>query len=225
VDQEGVGAALDTTGQSGASPVRAGLQWYAERPSRRARQLLADGAVAGWCLLWVVVGIAVHGAISSLVAPTLALAGGADRTAEQLDRGGDGVAGLPLVGQEAATPLRAAAGAVRDIATSTTDLAGTVGDLAVLVGVLVPLTPIAVVLVLWLPLRLRGARRAGAARALLDAGADPQLFALRALTTQPLPRLAAVSADPVGDWRRGDPQVITRLATLELERLGLRERG
>jgi hypothetical protein len=45
---------------------------------------------------------------------------------------------------------------------------------------------------------------------------------MRALATQPLQRLAAVSADPVGDWRRGDPQVTARLAALELEHLGLR---
>jgi hypothetical protein len=219
VDQQGTDV---SRARLPGTPVRSGLQWYAERPSRRARQVVADAAVAAWCLLWVVIAVAVHAAVSSLVPPTLALAGGAERTAEQLERGGDGVAGLPLVGEDAAAPLRSAAGAVDDIATSTTDLAGTIGDLAVLVAVLVPLTPVAVVLVLWLPLRLRQARRAGAARTLLDAGADPQLFAMRALTTQPLQRLAAVSADPVGDWRRGDPQVTARLAALELEHLGLR---
>ena len=104
-------------------------------------------------------------------------------------------------------------------------LAEQVQDLAVLVGVLVPLTPVALVLLLWLPARLRQARRAGAARSLLDAGADPQLFALRALATQPLHRLGSVSADPVGDWRRGDPGVTARLAELELERLGLHGPG
>ncbi|WP_435378790.1 hypothetical protein [Aquipuribacter sp. MA13-6] len=180
-----------------------------------------DAAVVLWCLAWALVGAAAHQAVRSLVAPTLDLAGGAERTAEQLQRGGDGVAGLPLVGEDVASPFRSAAGSVTDIAVSTTRLADLVGDLAVAVGLLVPLAPIAVVLLLWLPARLRFARRAGAASALLAAGADRELFALRALTTQPLPRLAAVSADPVGDWRRGDPEVTARLAALELEHLGL----
>ena len=200
------------------------LRWYADAPARRSRQLVGDVLVLLWCALWLAVGLLVHQAVSSLVSPTLTLAGSADRTAAQLERGGDGLAGIPLVGDDASAPLRAAATAVTDISTSTTRLAELVGDLALLVGVLVPLTPVALVLLLWLPARLRWARRAGAAQGLLDAGADPQLFALRALTTQPLPRLAAVSVDPVGDWRRGDPEVTARLASLELDRLGLRPR-
>lgn len=212
---------------SRVAPVASGgarLRWYADAPVRRSRQLMGDVLVLAWCAVWVAVGVAVHDAVASLVSPTLTLAGGADRTAEQLARGGDSLSGLPLVGDDASAPLRAAAAAVTDISTATTGLAEQVGDLAVLVGVLVPLTPVALVLLLWLPARLRWARRAGAAQALLDGGADQQLFALRALTTQPLPRLAAVSVDPVGDWRRGDPEVIARLAALELERLGLRSR-
>lgn len=209
-------------GRALPDPPRRGLLWYADLPARRSRQVLADVSVAVWCAVWLLVGVAVHQAVSSLVGPTRALAGGADRTAAQLDRGGDGVARVPLVGEEAAAPFRAAAGSVSDIATQTAEIADTVGSLAVLLAVLVPLAPVCLVLALWLPARLRYARRAGAARALVDAGADPQLFALRALTTQPLPRLAAVSADPVGDWRRGDPVVTARLAGLELQRLGLR---
>lgn len=222
------GATQDGTTRAGGAPpgrtlpARVRLRWYADAPARRSRQLTGDVLVLLWCLVWVAVGVAAHQAVSSLVQPTLALAGGADRTAEQLGRGGDGVAGIPLVGDEVATPLRAAADAVADISSSTTRLAEQVGDLALLVGVLVPLTPVAVVLLLWLAVRLRWARRAGAATALVEAGADHQLFALRALTSQPLTRLAAVSADPVGDWRRGDPDVTARLAALELDGLGLR---
>lgn len=219
---QGPGAApSDPASPTRTLPAPRRLRWYAQTPGRRSRQVAVDVAVVTWCLAWAVVGWAAYRAVRSLVAPTLELAGGAERTAEQLQRGGDGVAGLPLVGEDVASPFRSAAGSVGDIAVSTTRLADLVGDLAVAVGLLVPLAPVAVVLLLWLPARLRFARRAGAAGAMLSAGADPQLFALRALTTQPLPRLAAVSADPVGDWRRGDPEVTARLAALELDRLGL----
>lgn len=200
------------------------LLWYAETPARRSAQLTVDVLVAAWCAAWVTVGVLVHRAVRALAAPALALSDGTDRTAAELREAADGVTGIPLVGEQVAAPFRSAADAVARLTSGADGLAAQVQDLAVLVGVLVPLTPVCLVLLLWLPARLRGARRAGAARALLDAGADPQLFALRALATQPLHRLGAVSADPVGDWSRGDPAVTSRLAGLELERLGLRRR-
>lgn len=214
-------APVPRPGATGTSRARPRLLWYAETSTRRSAQLTADVLVLAWCAAWVLVGVAVQRAVSALAAPALALSEATDRTAVELRDAGDGVAGLPLIGEDAAAPFSSAADAVGRLTEGAAGLADQVQDLAVLVGVLVPLTPVCLVLLLWLPARLRSARRAGAARALLDAGADPQLFALRALATQPLHRLGAVSADPVGDWRRGDPAVTARLAGLELERLGL----
>lgn len=205
--------------------MRPRLLWYAETPARRSAQLTGDVLVLLWCLAWVVVGVAASRAVAALAEPVEALSSGSGRTADELREAAGGFSDLPLVGQDAAAPFEAAADAVARLTAGSAGLAERVQDLALLVGVLVPLTPVALVLLLWLPARLRQARRAGAARSLLDAGADPQLFALRALTTQPLARLAAVSPDPVGDWRRGDPAVTSRLAGLELERLGLRGPG
>ncbi|WP_336923167.1 hypothetical protein [Aquipuribacter sp. SD81] len=213
---------------SGARQPAAGgprLRWYADVPAVRARQVVADVLVACWCLAWVAVGVAVHGAVSSLVAPTRSVAGSAADAAEQLERGGEAVGRLPLVGGEVQAPLDGAAGAVAGVAEQALRLADLVGDLALALAVLVPLTPVAVVLLLWLPVRLRAARRAGAAHAMLAAGADPDLFAIRALATQPLPALAAVSPDPVGAWRRGDPAVVRALARLELASAGVRAPG
>jgi hypothetical protein len=62
---------------------------------------------------------------------------------------------------------------------------------------------------------------ARAAQAFLDEGADLDLFALRAMATQPMHVLAAISPDPVGAWRAGDRSVIDRLAEVELRRSGL----
>lgn len=42
------------------------------------------------------------------------------------------------------------------------------------------------------------------------------------MATQPMPRLAAVSDDPAGAWRRGDDEIIRALALLELREVGLR---
>ena len=54
---------------------------------------------------------------------------------------------------------------------------------------------------------------------------DLDLFALRALARQPMHRLAKISDDPAGAWRRGDPEVVRRLAVLELREVGLKPPG
>ena len=79
-------------------------------------------------------------------------------------------------------------------------------------------------MLLWfyLPSRLRFVRRATAGQRYLDSGADLDLFALRAMAHQPLHVLAGIDADPAGAWRRGDPDVVDRLARLELRSVGLR---
>jgi hypothetical protein len=51
--------------------------------------------------------------------------------------------------------------------------------------------------------------------------AGQQLLALRALANRSPAKLAAVSADPVGAWRREDPVTIYRLAALELRAAGI----
>ena len=82
--------------------------------------------------------------------------------------------------------------------------------------------PIVLVVGVWLLLRLRFVRRATAAQRFIDADADLDLFALRALARQPMHRLARVSDDPAGAWRAQDPDVVRALALLELRDSGLR---
>ena len=72
------------------------------------------------------------------------------------------------------------------------------------------------------PLGRHPARRTTAARHLVDADADVDLFALRAMTTQPMHVLARITDDPVGAWRRRDARLIRELGSLELRAAGLR---
>jgi hypothetical protein len=44
------------------------------------------------------------------------------------------------------------------------------------------------------------------------------------LTGTSVRRLHAVTKDPASGWRRGDPEVVRKLAAVELRRLGLRAR-
>ena len=81
--------------------------------------------------------------------------------------------------------------------------------------------PILVVALYHLPRRVRFVREASAGQRLLDGPADLELFALRALSNQPLHALARVTDDPVGALRRGDAAVVAALARLELRAGGL----
>jgi hypothetical protein len=101
-------------------------------------------------------------------------------------------------------------------------MATTVERVALVLGLVVALVPIVIVVALWLYVRIGFARRASAAQRFIDASADLDLFALRAMATQPMSALARISDDPAGAWRRQDTAVIRELATLELRDQGLR---
>ena len=81
--------------------------------------------------------------------------------------------------------------------------------------------PILIAVMPWLFLRLRFFRRKRTVTALAATPAGEQLLALRALTKGPPRKLTAVSADPVGGWRREDPVTIRALAALELRSAGI----
>ena len=52
-----------------------------------------------------------------------------------------------------------------------------------------------------------------------------QLLALRALVRQHPRRLQEIHPDPVAAFRSGDPELLRRLADLELAQVGLRTRS
>jgi hypothetical protein len=77
----------------------------------------------------------------------------------------------------------------------------------------------------WIFLRVRFFRRKWTALTLAATPAGEQLLALRALANRPLGKLAAVSMDPVGAWRRDDLIAIRGLANLELRSAGVARRS
>jgi hypothetical protein len=135
---------------------------------------------------------------------------------------GDNVDDLPLLEDRVATPFRSAAGVGTEIERAGNDLVTAVERLSLVLALTTALVPILIVGFGWLVLRVRFVRRAGAAQRFIDAAPDLDLFALRAMANQPMPRLARVSDDPAGAWRRGDLEVIHALALLELRESGLR---
>ena len=92
-------------------------------------------------------------------------------------------------------------------------------------GLLTVAVPLALVLFLWLPRRLRWMRRAGVAGKVRNQPAGRDLLALRALATRPLDQLAKLGPDIAQSWRNGDASAVDALAALELKDLGLRPSG
>ncbi|MGH3525623.1 MAG: hypothetical protein ACRDU4_23025 [Mycobacterium sp.] len=202
--------------------MRSRLLPYASTPGRLLTQLLSDVVIAGWTFVWVLIGLAVHTAISTIAEVGRQVEAGAQGVAGNLESAGNSADHIPLVGDAVSKPLTAASAAALDIAGAGHNLNTTAGWLAVVLAIAVAAPPIGALAVPWLVLRLRFLRRKRAVLALAATAAGEQLLALRALTNRPLRKLIAVSADPAGAWRRVDPYVIRGLATLELRSVGFR---
>jgi hypothetical protein len=129
---------------------------------------------------------------------------------------------IPAVGDALASPLDRAAGAAESLADAGRAQQEAVHNLAITLVVLLLIVPLALVLFVWLPMRVRWIRRASFATALRRGRGGRDLLALRALANQPLRRLAALAPDPASAWRDGDDSIVDSLARLELRTLGLR---
>ena len=194
---------------------------YATTPARLGVQLFSDFAVFVWTATWLLVGVAVYDAISTIADAGRQVENGANGIAGNLASAGRGAQHIPVVGDAVSTPLSSASEAALDIAGAGHDLDTTASWLAVLLAMAVVALPILIAVMPWLFLRLRFFRRKRTVIALAATPAGEQLLALRALTNRPPRKLTAVSADPVGGWRREDPVTIRALAALELRSAGI----
>jgi hypothetical protein len=195
---------------------------YAKRPGRMIGQLLGDGFVLLWTIGWAIVGIFVHRVIEVLATPARETARTAVRLAENFREAASEAAKVPVAGEQLRRPFDAASVTLGTLIDSANEQVASIERLALIVGWLVFLIPVTIVIAFWLPRRIRFYRQARASQVFLDALADLDLFALRAMAVQPLYVLADISDDPVKAWRSGDREVINKLAKLELKRDGLR---
>ena len=198
------------------------MKLYADRSVRRARQVTGDVLVVLWILLWIQLARVVRDATLALAAPGRKIEAAGGGLAGRLRDAGSAVDDVPLVGDKVRSPFDGAGDAADQIAAAGSAQVHAVENLAFWLFVVVAAVPILVVLAFYLPRRWRFAREASAGQRFVDADADLELFALRAMTHQPMHRLAAISDDPVRAWRIGDPDVVRRLAVLELDDVGLR---
>ena len=183
------------------------------------RRPVVDALLLAWVLAWILLGFAVGREVRSLAA----ISANARDAGLATERAGDllgSLSDLPLVGER----LRQPAQAIRDAGAST--VAGAERSrrraerLGILLGVAIAVVPSLPLLVLYLPGRLALERDRRIVREHVNRqdAAFQELLAARAIAHLPLPRLRAISADPLADLREGRHD---RLARAELERLGL----
>ena len=201
------------------------MKLYADGPVRRTRQMVGDVILVLWVLLWLKLANVVHDATLALAAPGRRIEEAGSSLAGKLRDAGSAVGDVPLVGDQVRSPFDGAGKAADQIAAAGTAQVEAVQHLAFWLGITVGALPILLVVLVYLPLRWRFVREASAGQRFIDASADLDLFALRAMSNQPMHRLARISPDPVRAWREGDPDVVRALAVLELEDSGLTPPG
>jgi hypothetical protein len=198
---------------------------YADRLPVAIRQLLTDLLVVVWVYAWIRAGIWLHDLVLRLGVPGQRLEGAGRGIADNLADAGGKVGDVPLVGDELTEPFTRAAEAARSIAEAGRQQQEVVGNLALALTALLLAVPLGLVLLAWLPMRLRWMRRAGVAAAVRDQPAGRDLLALRALAGRPLNQLTRLGPDIAQSWRDGDASAVDALAALELRELGLRPSG
>ncbi|HET9650086.1 MAG TPA: hypothetical protein VFP34_17915 [Microlunatus sp.] len=192
------------------------------RGSRFVAQLAGDLFVVVWCVACGLLGGFVQSVVAAAAVPVRQTADGLQTVLGDFRTAADEVAGVPVIGLQLRRPFDGAVHRLDAVIVSAHNQVDTIERVALLLGWLTFVIPVAVVLLAWVPRRVRFAREARIAQRLVDLGSEPDLFALRALATQPLRRLAVLSDDPASAWRSGDRAVIHALAELELRGCGAR---
>lgn len=200
------------------------MKLYSDFAPRRTRQIVADIFALVAIGAWVWLGIMVFQLVENLsdFGKQMEDAGAGFR--KTMTEVGSTLGGVPLIGGGIRSPFdgASAAGAALESAGQSQQVA--VFQLATGLGIGIAVVPILTILLLWLLPRIRFARRAGRAQAIVNTGAGIDLLALRALATQKISALTRVDAEPMAAWRRGDEAVMKRLAQLELRSSGVRMR-
>ena len=181
-----------------------------------------DVGVVVWIVVWIALGVLIWHDISAqdqLGANVIKVGTAVKDTGQALGV----VGGLPLVGGQIGSFADRITTMGAEVAASGQDSRSSIRRTAVVAGLGVGILPAALVLLLYLPARLRWKRYVGAiALALPGAGGDPafeQYLARRACDALPWDSLRAITPDPWGDIGRGQCRA---LADAELERVGLR---
>ncbi|MCX6365002.1 MAG: hypothetical protein NTW58_12720 [Actinobacteria bacterium] len=181
-----------------------------------------DIGVVVWVIVWAALGVLIWHDIraqTQLSGDVIKVGTAVKDTGQALST----VGGLPLVGGSIGDFAAKIEKMGAEVEASGQDSQAGIERIAVIAGLGVGILPAAMILFLYLPVRVRWRRYVGAvADALPGSGGDPvfeQYLARRAADVLPWDRLCALSDDP---WRAIASGDYRALADAELARLGLR---
>ncbi|WP_052462662.1 hypothetical protein [Nigerium massiliense] len=197
------------------------MNLYARRSWMLVRQIASDIFFIVWGVAWWFISRGVDASVRAIAEPSRQVAAAMRQVRDNVGGAAARMGEIPYVGGDVREPFDAAGHNIDSVIASADGQVATIEHAATVLGWVIFLVPVAVLLVMWLPRRIRFARTSAATKALMaqDYGAD--LLALRALANQPVTELRRVSSDPVAAWRSGDGAAIAALADLELARTGV----
>jgi hypothetical protein len=193
--------------------------FYSARPVQRVRQVVLDVVVLLGCVLAVVIGTTVSGAISGIAAIGTRVNRDGSAFQEQLGKAASALGKVPFAGDAVSRPLREASERAGAVAAAGTEQHDATVRLAHLVGAGVAVVLVVALLLVWLHFRGGFVRTATATARLGRQPAGTELLAVRALTTRS--EVTRLGADVVERWRQGDPATVRALADLERRASGL----
>ena len=195
---------------------------YSDFAAHRTRQITVDVLALAAIAAWIWLGAFVYSLVIGLTEFGVQMEQAGAGFRSTMTDVGDDLGGVPLIGSGIRGPFDSASSAGATLESAGQSQQTAVANLATGLGWGIALVPVLMILVIWLVPRIRFMRRAGQARTLARSGVALDLLALRALSNQRLPELAAVDSDPAAAWRRGDAAVLRALAALELKSAGVR---
>lgn len=198
------------------------MKLYSDFGPRRTRQIVADVIALGLIAGWVWLGVTVYSLIGSLAVYGVQMENAGAGFRETMTQVGESLGAVPLIGGGIRVPFDGASQAGGALEAAGQSQQEAINQLATVLGIGIAALPVLMILLLWLLPRLKFVRRARRAQKLVAGGAGIDLLALRALANQDMRTLAAVDADAMAAWRRGDDLVMRKLAALELRESGIR---
>jgi len=200
------------------------MKWYSDYAAHRSRQVFADVISVALIGAWAWLGWTIYTLVMNLADFGVQMEESGKGFRDTMTDISGKLAEVWLIGDGIKAPFDAASDAGKTLQEAGVAQQEAVEQLATGLGFGIPVLPIVMILVFWLVPRFRFALRAGTASKLVRQGASVDLLALRALATQKVTDLAAISPDTAGAWRRSEPEVLRALAALELRSSGVRLR-
>src|SRR2546429_3110075 len=136
------------------------MKLYADTPTRREWQLATDLLVVAWLAFWIWLATKLFDLVLKLGVPGQKLSSAGTGMADGLSDAGSKVHRVPVAGDSLAGPFTKAATAARSLAEAGRDEQHVARQLAWVLALLLLAFPVALILLGWLPRRVRWIRRA-----------------------------------------------------------------